>query len=149
MDRAGQLIGISTIAIGVEHGDEEYRKKYMGRKMTNDALQKAFDIVNKYHIRTTANIIIGMPHETEEMMAQTISLLKSLKPSSASINYWTPYRGTAMREMAVKAGVLPSDHVITETNVCLDMPQFRAERIKHYYENLKKYVEGELSYDSK
>jgi radical SAM superfamily enzyme YgiQ (UPF0313 family) len=140
-------IGVSTIAIGVEHGDEDYRKEYMGRKMGNDSLQKAFDIVNKNQIRTTANIIIGMPHETEKMMGKTINLLKNLKPSSVSINFWTPYRGTVMREMAVKDGIIPENHMITKTNTCLDMPQFRADRIRHYFENLKKYVEGELFFE--
>ena len=140
-------INISTIAIGVESGDEEFRKKYMNRKMSNASLQKAFDIVHKYEIRTTANIIIGMPHELEEMMGETIKLLRSLKPKSVSINYFTPYRGIAMRDMAVKEGIISEDHVIKETNVCLDMPQFKAERICHYYDNLKKYVEGELKFD--
>jgi radical SAM superfamily enzyme YgiQ (UPF0313 family) len=140
-------INISTIAIGVEHGNEEFRRKYMNRKMSNESIQKAFDIVHKYDIRTTANIIIGMPHETEAMMGDTIELLKRLKPKSVSINYFTPYRGIAMRDMAIEEGIIPEDHVITETNVCLDMPQFRTERIKHYYDNLKKYVSGELEFE--
>lgn len=139
-------INISTIAIGVEHGSEEFRKKHMNRMMSNESLQKAFDIVNKYEIRTTANIIIGMPYETEAMMRETIELLKRLKPKSVSMNYYTPYRGTVMREMAVKESIISNDHVIKETNVCLDIPQFRAGRIKHYYENLKKYVDGELEF---
>ncbi len=137
-------INISTVAIGVEHGNEEFRKKYMNRKMSNESLQKAFDIVHNYDIRTTANIIIGMPYETEAMMGETIKLLRRLKPKSVSINYFTPYRGIRMRDMAVEEGIIPENHVIKETNVCLDMPQFRAERIKHYYDNLKKYVDGDL-----
>lgn len=139
-------INVSTIAIGVEHGCEEFRKKYMSRHMSNASLQKAFDIVHKYDIRTTANIIIGMPYEREEMMLETINLLRSLKPKSVSMNYFTPYRGTVMRDMAVKEGIIPADHVVKESNVCLSIPDFKPERIKHYYESLKRYIEGELEF---
>lgn len=139
-------INISTVAIGIEHGSEEFRKKYMNRHMSNASIKKAFDIVHKYDIRTTANIIIGMPFETEEMMKETINLLKIVKPKSVSMNYFTPYRGTVMRDVAVKQKIISGDHIVKESNVCLDVPQFRAERIRHYYENLKKYVDGELEF---
>lgn len=141
-------INISTIAIGVEHGDEQYRKQYMKRTHSNANLQKAFDIVHKYDIRTTANIIIGMPNETEAMFGETVKLLRELKPKSVSINYFTPYSGTAMRETAIETGIIPADHIIKETNTCLDMPQFTQERIKHCYENLKRYVDGELELET-
>jgi radical SAM superfamily enzyme YgiQ (UPF0313 family) len=141
-----KYINISTIAIGVEHGNEAFRKKYMNRMMSNASIKKAFDIVNKYNIRTTANIIIGMPYETELMMKDTINLLRDIKPSSVSINYFTPYRGTDMRAMAVSDNIIPEDYVIKETHQCLNMPQFKAEKIKHYYENLKKYIDGELEF---
>jgi radical SAM superfamily enzyme YgiQ (UPF0313 family) len=136
-------INISTIAIGIEHGDENLRKK-MNRHMTNENLIKAFDIVHKYNIRSTANIIIGMPHEEERMFKETIKLLRRIKPRSLSINYFQPYRGTLMREEAVRLGYIPADHIIGDSNVCMDMPLFRKEKQIHYYENFKKYVDGEL-----
>lgn len=140
-------VNISTIAIGIEHGDEKFRKKYMNRQMSNESLRRAFDIIHKYNIRTTANIMIGTPYEKENMFRETIKLLKEIKPKSYSVNYFMPYRGTAMREAAVKLGYIPKDHLIMDSNTCLDMPGFRRERIVHYYENLKKYLDGELKLD--
>ena len=49
-----------------------------------------------------------------------------------------------MREMAVEAGYVPEDYIIANTYRCLDMPQFGFERTMHYYENLQRYVDGEL-----
>lgn len=137
-------IKISTIGIGVESGDEEYRKKHLGRGMTNKNIQNAFDIINKYEIRTTANVIIGMPGESEEKFISTIKFIKELKPKSVSINYFQPYLGTRMRAMAVKAGLIPEDHIITESNTSLDMPEFSRERMKFYYENFSKLIDGDL-----
>ncbi len=136
-------INISTIGIGIEHGDENLRKK-MNRYMSNEDLERAFEIVHKYDIRSTANIIIGMPYEEESMFKETIKLLKKIKPKSISINYFQPYRGTLMREQAVKLGYLPADHIITDSNVCMDMPLFPRERQVHFYENFSKYIDGEL-----
>ena len=137
-------INVSTIAIGVEHGDEGLRREYLNRHMNNDNLQRAFDIVHKYDIRTTANIIIGMPGEKEEMFKETIGLLRKLKPKSISVNYFAPFRGTLLREKAVESGYIPSDYIISDSTVCLDMPEFKRERIIHYYDNFSKYLESEL-----
>jgi len=140
-------INISTIAIGVEHGNEEYRKKYLNRKMSNHQLQQAFDLVHKYDIRSTANIIIGMPNETEELFKDTVLLLQKLKPRSVSISFFQPFRGIPMRQMAVDLGLIPPEHVVSESNTCLDLPGFPAKRIKHYYKNFKKYLEGSLTFN--
>jgi anaerobic magnesium-protoporphyrin IX monomethyl ester cyclase len=139
-------INISTIAIGVEHGHEAYRRKYLNRRMSNESIVRAFKIVHQHGIRTTANIIIGMPYEEETMMVETIDLLKRVKPTSVSVNYFAPYQGTAMREMAVKERDIPPDHQIKDTNVCYGTGRFPSERMVHYYENLKKYINGELEY---
>lgn len=137
-------IGVSTIAMGIENGNEEFRRRIMNRMMSNEVLEKAFAIVHKYKIRSTANIIIGTPYEEERTFYDSVRLLQKIKPASYSVNYFMPYRGTKMREMAVELGFIPKDHIINDSNTCLDMPQFRRERIIHCYENLKEYIEGEM-----
>jgi anaerobic magnesium-protoporphyrin IX monomethyl ester cyclase len=139
-------INISTIAIGIEHGDEELRKK-MNRFMGNEELARAFEIVHKYGIRSTANIIIGMPYEEESMFKETVKLLRKIKPKSISINYFQPYRGTVMRENAVKLGYISPDHIIGDSNVCIDMPLFSRQKQVYFYENFKRYIDGELELD--
>lgn len=135
---------ISTIAIGIENGNEEFRKKIMNRSMSNVVIEKAFSIFHKYKIRSTANFIIGMPYEYEKTFYDSVRLVQKIKPSSYSVNYFQPYQGTKMREVAVELGFIPEDHIINDSNTCLDMPQFRRERIIHCYENFKKYIENEI-----
>lgn len=141
-------VNISTIAIGVEHGDENLRKKHMNRHMNNEDLIRAFEIVHKYGIRSTANLIIGMPGEKPHMFKETIQLIRKINPASYSINFFQPYRGTLLRETAVAAGYISEDHLITESNACLDMPEFKRETIVNYYDNFKKYLDGELEIPS-
>ena len=137
-------INVSTIALGVEHGDEAYRKRYMLRHMNNKQLQRAFDIIHKYDIRTTANVIMAVPYEDEKIFQNTIKLLKRLRPKSVSISFCQPFHGTRMREMAVQEGYIPEGHIISNSTQCLNMPQFPQELIHHYYENFRKYLEGEM-----
>lgn len=132
--------GVSTIAIGIENGNEEYRTKYLNRKMGNDVIKRAFEIIHGYDIRTTANIIFGMPFETEEMMQETIKLMQEIKPESYSINYYAPYRGTKMREVAIERRIIPEDHIVENSNVCLDIPGFSKDKITHYFENFFEYL---------
>ena len=137
-------INVSTIAIGVEHGSEEYRKKYMHRMMSNDELKRSFDIVHKYGIRTTANIIMALPYEDENYFKETIKLLRVLKPSSVTLSYLQTFHGTMMHEMAVKEGYIKKDYIIPDTRNFLVMNRFPPDRIRHYYENFRKYIDGEL-----
>ncbi|MBF0216066.1 MAG: B12-binding domain-containing radical SAM protein [Candidatus Omnitrophica bacterium] len=138
---------VSSIGIGIENGNVELRKTHMRRYMSNEKIIEAFDIVHKHGIRTTANIIIGMPYEKECMFRETIDLLRKIRPKSISINYFQPYRGTEMRKMAVDLGYIPEDHIIGDSNTCIDMPDFRKDRQIHFYENFKKYLDGEIPLD--
>jgi anaerobic magnesium-protoporphyrin IX monomethyl ester cyclase len=135
---------ISTIAIGIEHGSEEYRRKYMNRLMKNADLERAFSIIHKHGLRSTANVIMACPHETHQDFLETIKLLRRIHPKSVSVSYLQPFHGTRMRQMCVEAGYIEPDHIIADTTKCLKMHQFPEEKIRHYYENFSKYVSGEL-----
>lgn len=136
--------GISTIAIGIEHGDEKYRKKYLNRKHNNELLKKSFNIVHEFDIRTTANIILGMSYEKEEMTRKTINLMKEIKPKSYSINYYAPYRGTIMRKMAIEQGTITEDYIVENSNEPLNIPDFSKEKIKYYYENFSELLKEKV-----
>ena len=67
-DRIRKLkeVNVSTIGLGVEHGNEAYRKKYLNRNMSNESLREAFDLIHRYDIRTTANVIMGCPMKPKQ-----------------------------------------------------------------------------------
>jgi radical SAM superfamily enzyme YgiQ (UPF0313 family) len=136
-------INISSIGIGIEHGNEEFRKKYLNRGMSNEDLKNAFAIVHKYNIRSTANLIIGMPYEKESMLQDTINLLKEIKPKSYGLSYYMPFRGTKMFDLSVEIGAITKDHIISNSNDPLNLPDFPKEKIKYYFENLKYLINKE------
>ena len=88
-----------------------------------------------------------MPGEEARMFKQTIDLLRKLKPKSVSINFFQPYRGTKLREVALQDGAIGSDNIISDSNTCLDLKTFSREKIIEYYENFSKYLEGEIEFE--
>ena len=121
--------------IGIEHGNEEYRKRVLLRAVSNERMLEAFQACAGRSFTTVANSIIGLPQETRELAFDTIAfnrqLPKDIEASGAFI--FTPYHGTPLRAEAVKQGYVSDDSIcslnVTKGSI-LDMPQFRAEEIQ-------------------
>lgn len=136
-ERANHLEKMNCLRmnIGIEHGNEEYRKRVLLRAISNQRMLEAFKACAGRSFTTVANSIIGLPQETRELAFDTIGfnrqLPKEIEASGAFI--FTPYHGTPLRAEAVKQGYVSEDSIcslnVTKGSI-LDMPQFRAEEIQ-------------------
>ncbi len=135
-------IGCEGISIGVEHGNEEFRRKVLNRYISNDAIIKAFNIAKKAQIRTCANNIIGFPTETRELIFDTIKLNREIKVDNIIVNLFTPYRGTALRDVCIKKGYLKPDAIAGDYRMDSDiyMPQLPPSIIHGLQRTFAMYV---------
>ena len=119
-------VGCQKINIGVEHGDPEFRKKYIGRVYKNELAIKAFDIAHEAGLSTTCNFIFGYPYETMEDAMKSVRLAARLKSDDLNGFIFTPYHGTPLRKVAVDAGFISDDLIVDMRNddqgTFLDMP---------------------------
>jgi radical SAM superfamily enzyme YgiQ (UPF0313 family) len=99
----------ANMQFGIEQGNEEFRKKMLNRKISNERILEAIRIVEKYEIPYTVNNIIGFPGETRELIFDTINLNRQLNPTSINCYMFTPYRGTWLRDYCVKHDYLDPD----------------------------------------
>ncbi|MFA4876141.1 MAG: radical SAM protein [Methanoregula sp.] len=130
--------GCITIGIGVESGNEDIRMKLLNKKIPNSVYEKAFENCHKYALRASANIIIGLPFETEENIMESISFCKKLKADAISLAVFAPYYGTKLRDICIENGFIDDiyDHNISIIDhSILNMPQLSKERIKELYYN--------------
>ena len=67
-----EKVGCNRISIGLEHGNEEFRKTIVGKGFSNQAIIDVFKILDRYTIPITINNIIGFPGETRELIFDTI-----------------------------------------------------------------------------
>ena len=93
------------VQIGVESGVESVLTEY-DKKLSLEAIEKAFALLHKYKINTWATFIFGAPSETFETVAQTIKFAKKINPTYASFIVLLPLPKTAFFELYEKNGWL-------------------------------------------
>lgn len=137
--------GCVTIGIGVESGNEEIRKKLLNKNISNSVYKKAFEVCHKYEIRTTANVMMGLPFETEENILETVKFCRKLRPKSLSLAIFAPYHGTKLRDICIKNGFMEDrlyDEIAIINHSVLNMPQLNKERIEELYYKFNDLVYG-------
>ena len=120
--------GCYLIEVGVESGDEEIRKKYLHRYMTDEQMINAFHWFHKYHITGLAYNIIGLPYEDLSKALKTVKLNARLKSDKAIPNIFTPYPMTILADIAKEAGEVPKT-IDASKRVFLIQKQFPAYQV--------------------
>jgi len=110
-DRVQRLeqVNCNRISIGLEHGNEEFRKKIVGKGFSNKAIVDVFQILDRFSIPISINNIVGFPGETRELIFDTIELNRELGSDSVNAFYFMPYRGTAMRAECEEQGYIAEE----------------------------------------
>lgn len=85
--------GCVQIDFGVERGSNQALLN-IRKGITIEIVQNIFDICHKYNIRTFANFLVNLPHESKKDLTDIIKFAKKLKSEIYSFNIFTPYPGT-------------------------------------------------------
>ena len=139
--RADELDKMNCLRVnmGIEHGNEKFRRNALKRPVTNKTILDAFKSCRDNNFVTVANSIIGYPDETRELVFDTINLNrqlpKEIETSGAFI--FTPYMGTALREVAIQKGYIKAEDICTsygptqiQGDSILDMPQLPRDELR-------------------
>jgi radical SAM superfamily enzyme YgiQ (UPF0313 family) len=99
-------INCREIWVGVETGSEELRSRVLGKKISNEQIEKAFDLINKHGLRGISFVMLGCPGETAAHVEDTLKLLKRCKVYLPTVSMFTPYPGTTLhREAAAEDNI--------------------------------------------
>jgi radical SAM superfamily enzyme YgiQ (UPF0313 family) len=135
--------GCVTIGIGVESGNEFIRRTILNKNISNSVYKKAFENCHKYDIRTTANIMIGLPFETEENIRESANFCREINARSVSLAIFAPYHGTKLREMCIDNGYVKDEihkDIAIINDSILTMPQLSRDKIRELYYNFNDMV---------
>ena len=136
-------VGLHRVTLGVEHGNEEFRKHVVNRFYSNEQLLETVKILHKCDVPFAINNICGFPTETPELFMDTVELNRKLNADNNSCSTFTPFYGTPLRTLAIEKGYLKDPNIIAPTNTeesILDMPQFTKKQISGKAKTFNMYV---------
>lgn len=131
MARLLRAAGAKGVALGIEHGDEEFRKKVLNRNLDNAGIRETVDLCRNEGIEEIyGQVMIGLPYETVELHLQTVRLCRSLGVIPFRYIY-QPYPGTALARICEQNHWIPekADYVERREAV-IDFPQFSRDQIQ-------------------
>lgn len=129
--------GCYRIAMGLEQGDEKFRKEVLNRPMSNAKIEEAFKFAKQVGIKTKTFNIVGFPFETPKIHMGTIDLNRRIQPSSAVIYIYEPYPGTPLYKTCIDNNFIEkereNEEFVSRTDTILKLPMFpRSEILKCY-----------------
>ncbi|MEI7435379.1 MAG: B12-binding domain-containing radical SAM protein [bacterium] len=135
--------GCHGIIFGIESGSNEILRRYR-KQYTVEQILETTDHCRCIGIETTGTFILGLPHEDETTMRDTIRLLKRVKLDYAGINVAVPRVGTALRDEAIAENLVGEDHkIMDQSGTTISMPtkhltieqvaQYRRQAIRTFY----------------
>ena len=124
-------VGLHRFNVGIEHGNDEFRKKILRRSWKNEDIIEALKIPRRHGVPFTCNNIVGFPTETRELAMETVELNWHVKADSQNMTAFVPFHGIPLRKMAEDLGLI-NPETITKCLVGdpqIDMPQFPKEEV--------------------
>jgi len=121
-------MGCKNLQFGIEHGNEEFRRRMLNRTYSNRQLIDALHLVEKYGIEYTVNNIMGFPEETRELVFDTIAVNRQITPTTMNVYLFTPYKGTYLYEYCVEKGYMDRDAPV---NQLLDSTEMRHQPMSY------------------
>lgn len=92
--------GLKVVLFGLESGHEEYRARYLKRRMSNETIIEGARLLRKYDVMILTFNIFGMPFETKEMISKTFELNDAIRPDAAFCTIFQPLPGTELGRLA-------------------------------------------------
>ena len=96
--------GCFMMLIGVESGNETFRKNALRRKMTNEDILNCASNIKKRGIKLWTFNMVGMPLENQWTVVDTIKLNWKIKPDFGMTSIYYPFKGTMMGDHCYKRG---------------------------------------------
>lgn len=117
--RALKEVGMFWLTLGVEHGNEQFRRNILKRIYSNDSIIRGISALNQCQVGASLNNMMGFPMENRELIFETIKLNKQLfeinKRLEFNIFMFVPFRGCELYDLCRQKGLLP-DQVYSTGN---------------------------------
>jgi len=99
--------GCQYMGVGVECGDEQFRKTFLGRRMSNEQIKQAVARVKAAGIFVTSFNMIGYPFDNDdELTESTVRFNQEIQPDFVQLSIFYPFPGTKLYERCKKLDLI-------------------------------------------
>lgn len=133
--------GCIQISYGVESGSSEIRR-YYHKTFSDETVEKAFSMTQRYGIMPRAYFIYGAPGETAETIQETIELIERIQPLSVIFYILDIFPGTAIYDDYIQRTGFKEDIWLNKIEDILYFetdPEISREMILDYGGKLRDY----------
>lgn len=107
--------GLKSLFFGLETGSPELLRRACGKAVQLEDVRRAVLLAKEAGIRTVCSMIVPMPFETEETLAESLRLLLELRPDSVPIQFPGLLPGTRWFDEAQSFGfAMDREHYIEQ-----------------------------------
>jgi radical SAM superfamily enzyme YgiQ (UPF0313 family) len=136
--------GCVNICVGLESGSDKIRDEILGRKYTDEQIIKIFKFAKENNIRSSSFNMIGLPHETREDIFKTIELNRKAGPTSATLTFFHPYRGSSLKDLCLKEDLFDplndeKDENVYRSESRLNLPQISKNELTELFKTFQLY----------
>ena len=104
--------GCRFLAVGVECGDEDFRRDFLNRRMTNQQIADAVAMLKKAGIYTKTYNMIGYPVPNDaDLTAATVEFTERIAPDAAQFTILYPFPGTKLHDYCVENDLIDPEKV--------------------------------------
>jgi radical SAM superfamily enzyme YgiQ (UPF0313 family) len=124
--------GCRWIIYAVETGNEHLRRKLLRKPFTNQQIIDSFQLTKEFGILPYAFVMVGIPHETPDMLVQTRDLIERIAPGHIFVSVYFPIPSTPLGELAREEGLITDRKIETITlgKSVLDLPLLSADELE-------------------
>ena len=132
--RVLERMGCLNMAVGIEHGNEAFRREVVRRSYSNELLVSSLKLLESSSINVNVNNIVGLPTETRALTWDSIHVNRAIAHVVHTANAFpfVPYHGTPLREVALRQGYITDDTRVEHNmkDTVMNMPQYSRDEIR-------------------
>ena len=128
-------MGGKGVSIGIENGNENFRRTVLNRTMSNEQIIQAFRTAKDFGLHTYSFNMVGLPYETRDDIQSTIDLNKQIQPDIAQFTTFFPFKGTKLFDICEKERYLKGEYPESFNyyqKSCLKLPNFEEGEIEEW-----------------
>jgi anaerobic magnesium-protoporphyrin IX monomethyl ester cyclase len=128
--------GCDRIVLGIESGEQTFRKKIADRNVGNENVLKAASLIQSLGMKLVTTNMVGLPLEKPEMIQETLELNRQLNPDEIRVSVFDPIPSTRLYEFCKEKHYLSdvSRAELQPWESALRLPTLSAEEIRKSYE---------------